>query len=191
MRDTVDVHQSRVRLGYDALRRVVLQERGLACEHVRVQEDLRCKTASKVVSPAEPVPTARPTLTPHPWEWERTWFAAGLILADASKTARSSTPKLLTPMLLRETRQPFPSSITSAPERDPPPRKNSPGKTCLLDGFHLGPRRRDVWPRDTRMMDEVQIHVFDAELCVYGVFDFQSARAREHNATIRRRCKDR
>ena len=35
---------------------------------------------------------------------KHTWFAAGLILADASKMVRSSIPKLLTPMLLREVR---------------------------------------------------------------------------------------
>jgi hypothetical protein len=38
------------------------------------------------------------------------------------------------------------------------------GETCSLYGFHLGPSRRNIRPRETRVMDEVQIHVFDAKL---------------------------
>jgi hypothetical protein len=49
----------------------------------------------------------------------------------------------------------------------PSVRPHSPGllgETCSLQGFHFGPSRWNIRPREIRVMDEVQIHIFNAEL---------------------------
>ena len=38
------------------------------------------------------------------------------------------------------------------------------GETRSLDGFHLGPGGRNVRLREPRVVDEVQVHVFNAKL---------------------------
>jgi hypothetical protein len=38
------------------------------------------------------------------------------------------------------------------------------GKTCVLDGFHLSPSRRNIWLREIWMVNEVQVDVFNAKL---------------------------
>jgi hypothetical protein len=51
--------------------------------------------------------------------------------------------------------------------RWPPTDSLSPGllgETCSLYSFHLCPSRRNIRPREVRVVDEVQIHVFDAKL---------------------------
>jgi hypothetical protein len=89
-----DAHQGRVRLGHNAFRHVVRQKWSLLRVDVRMQEDLRAAVSSvshSICSEAHSIYMSS----------EHTWFAAGLILADASRIVRSSIPKLLTPMLMR------------------------------------------------------------------------------------------
>jgi len=47
------------------------------------------------------------------------------------------------------------------------------GETCSLYSFHLCPSRRNIGLRETRVVDEVQIHVFDAKL--YGTIPIISS----------------
>ena len=40
------------------------------------------------------------------------------------------------------------------------------GKACILDCLHLSPGRWDVWLRKTRVVDEIQVNVFNPKLSV-------------------------
>jgi len=160
-----DARQGRVRLGHNAFRHVVRQKWSLSCVDVRMQEDLRASVSSvsHICSKALYIYMSS----------EHTWFAAGLILADASRIVRSSIPKLLTPMLLRRCARQFniiPKLFGTEPAKEGRDQSTAHASCCLLGetsslyGFHLCPSRWNVRPREIWMMDKIQIDVFDAEL---------------------------
>ena len=103
---------------------------------------------------------------------EHTWFAAGLILADASKIVRSSIPKLLTPMLLRRRARQFNiiPPFRTEPAKEERYQSTALDSCCLLGetrslySFHLCPSRWNIRLRKIWVMDKIQIDVFDAEL---------------------------
>jgi hypothetical protein len=147
-----DVRERAVGLDDDVVRLAELDERRLADVDVGVQEDLR--EARRVICSSSAEWKRRRGRR----KWASTWFAAGLTLAEASRTVRSATSKLLTPMLLRRRVR---RGVGVGGRRG-----RVLGEPVRFDLLHLGPGGGDVRLRQARVMDEVEVDVLDPELSV-------------------------